>query len=64
MGIYGKDLAGTPLILGAVWKHGACVICSAEELQNCPEEKCTAEMHAGALLGVSDSGVAAQARCR
>ena len=38
-----------PLILGAVWKDGACVICSAEELQNCPEEKCTAELHAGAL---------------
>ena len=36
-------------ILGMVWKDGACVICSAEELQNCPEEKCTADLHTGAL---------------
>ena len=38
-----------PLILGAAWKDGACVICSAEELQNCPEEKCTADLHEGAV---------------
>ena len=38
-----------PVILGAVWKDGACAICSAEELHNCPEEKCTADLHEGAL---------------
>ena len=37
------------LILGAVWKDGACVICSVGELHNCPEEKCTADLHAGAF---------------
>ena len=55
MGIYGNDLAGTPLILGAAWKDGACVICSAEELQNCPEEKCTAELHEGAVWNCAGS---------
>ena len=35
--------------LGAAWKDGACVICSVEELQNCPEEMCTADLHAGAF---------------
>ena len=44
-----------PLILGAVWKDGACVICSVEELHNCAEEKCTAELHEGALLDIGDS---------
>ena len=29
-----------------------CVICSVEELQNCPEEKCTADLHEGALLDI------------
>ena len=42
-------------ILGAAWKDGACAICSVEELQNCPEEKCTAELHEGALLDIWDS---------
>ena len=48
-------------ILGAVWKYGICAICSAEEPQNCPEEKCTADLHEGALFGVSDDCLAAQA---
>ena len=37
-----------PLILGAAWKDGACVICSVEELHNCPEDRCTADLHEGA----------------
>ena len=45
----GNDIAGMPLILGAAWKDGACAICSVEELHNCPEEKCTADLHAGAF---------------
>ena len=36
-------------ILGAAWKDGACAICSVEELHNCPEEKCTADLHEGAV---------------
>ena len=44
-----------PLILGAAWKDGACAMCSVEELQNCPEEKCTADLHEGALLDLWDS---------
>ena len=44
-----------PLILGAVWKDGACVICSVGELFHCPEEKCTAELHEGALLEIWNS---------
>ena len=44
-----------PLILGAAWKDGACVICSVEELHNCPEQKCTADLHEGALLDIWDS---------
>ena len=43
------------LHVGAVWKDGACAICSVEELQNCPEEKCTADLHEGALLDTWDS---------
>ena len=38
-----------------MWKNGACVICSAEELQNCPEEKCTAELHEGAVWSCAGS---------
>ena len=38
------------LHVGAVWKDGACVICSVSELHNCPEERCTGELHAGAWL--------------
>ena len=49
------DIAGMPLILGAVWKDGACVICSVEELHNCLEEKCTAELHEGVLLDICES---------
>ena len=41
-----------PLILGAVWKDGACAICSIEEVQNCPESRCTADLHEGALLDI------------
>ena len=37
------------LHVGAVWKDGVCVICSAEGLQNCPEDRCTADLHDGAL---------------
>ena len=37
------------LILGALWKDGVCVICSVEELQNCPEDRCTADLHEGAF---------------
>ena len=37
------------LHVGAVWKDGACVICSVEELHNCPEDRCTAD-----LLGASE----------
>ena len=44
-----------PVILGAAWKDGACAICSAEEVHNCPEEKCTADLHEGALLDSRDS---------
>ena len=36
-------------ILGAAWKDGACAICSVEELHNCLEEKCTADLHEGAF---------------
>ena len=36
-------------ILGAAWKDGACAICSVEEVHNCPEEKCTADLHEGAF---------------
>ena len=42
------DIAGMPLILGAAWKDGACAICSVEELHNCPEDRCTADLHEGA----------------
>ena len=38
----------TPFNLGAAWKDGACVICSAEELHNCPESMCTADLAEGA----------------
>ena len=48
-------MTGMAFILGAVWKDGACAICSVEELHNCPEEKCTAELHEGALLNSRDS---------
>ena len=48
-------MTGMPLVLGAAWKDGACAICSAEEVHNCPEEKCTADLHEGALLDIWDS---------
>ena len=41
-------------ILGAVWKDGACAICSVEELYNCPKEMCTADLHEGAVWGDMD----------
>ena len=44
-----NDMTGMPLVLGAAWKDGACAICSVEELHNCPEEKCTADLHEGAF---------------
>ena len=50
-----NDMTGMPLVLGAAWKDGACAICSVEEVQNCPKEKCTAELHEGALLDIWDS---------
>ena len=49
------DIAIMPLILGAAWKDGACAICTVEELHNCPEEMCTADLHEGALLNIWNS---------
>ena len=48
-------LAIRPFVLGAAWKDGACAICSVEELYNCAESMCTAELHEGALLDIWDS---------
>ena len=50
-----NDMTGMPLVLGAAWKNAACAICSVEELHNCPEEKCTADLQEGALLDTWDS---------
>ena len=50
-----NEMTGMPVVLGAAWKDGTCAICSVEEVQNCPEEKCTAELHEGALLDIWDS---------
>ena len=48
-------MTGMAFILGAAWKDGACAICSAEELHNCPEEMCTADLQEGALLDIWDT---------
>ena len=33
-------------------EHAKAQVCSVEELHECPEKMCTAELHEGALFGI------------